>query len=59
VAMTGFGQASDRRRALDAGFDAHLVKPADVNALIEVATAPRPVAAKPGQPNPDEAKPSH
>jgi CheY-like chemotaxis protein len=41
VAMTGFGQASDRRRALEAGFDAHLVKPADVNALIEVATAPK------------------
>jgi len=39
VAMTGFGQASDRRRALEAGFDAHLVKPADVNALIEVAAA--------------------
>jgi len=46
VAMTGFGQASDRRRALDAGFDAHLVKPADVNALIEVATAPKAGHAK-------------
>ncbi len=41
VAMTGFGQASDRRRALEAGFDAHLVKPADVDALIEVATGPK------------------
>jgi signal transduction histidine kinase len=27
VALTGFGQESDRRRARDAGFDAHLVKP--------------------------------
>jgi signal transduction histidine kinase/CheY-like chemotaxis protein len=27
VAMTGYGQADDRRRALDAGFDAHATKP--------------------------------
>ena len=29
VALTGYGQAEDRRRALDAGFDRHLVKPVD------------------------------
>jgi PAS domain S-box-containing protein len=29
VAVTGYGQASDRRRAEAAGFDAHLVKPVD------------------------------
>ena len=29
VAITGWGQHADRRRALDAGFDAHLTKPAD------------------------------
>ena len=29
IAMTGYGQAEDRRRALEAGFDAHLVKPVD------------------------------
>ncbi|HYI88144.1 MAG TPA: response regulator, partial [Burkholderiales bacterium] len=29
VALTGFGLAEDRVRALDAGFDQHLVKPAD------------------------------
>jgi CheY-like chemotaxis protein len=28
VAMTGFGQASDRDQALAAGFDSHLIKPA-------------------------------
>jgi YD repeat-containing protein len=28
VAITGWGQADDRRRALSAGFDAHLTKPA-------------------------------
>jgi PAS domain S-box-containing protein len=29
VAMTGYGQEADRRRSLEAGFDHHLVKPAD------------------------------
>jgi CheY-like chemotaxis protein len=33
VAMTGFGQESDKRRAYDAGFDLHIVKPASVEAL--------------------------
>jgi signal transduction histidine kinase len=36
VAMTGWGQAEDRRRALEAGFDAHLVKPATLDALLEL-----------------------
>ena len=27
VALTGWGQQEDRLRALDAGFDLHLVKP--------------------------------
>ncbi|HYS09640.1 MAG TPA: CHASE domain-containing protein [Myxococcales bacterium] len=30
VALTGFGQQKDRARALDAGFDQHLVKPVDL-----------------------------
>jgi CheY-like chemotaxis protein len=29
VAMTGYGQETDRLQALDAGFDHHLVKPVD------------------------------
>lgn len=29
VAVTGFGQDSDRERALNSGFDAHIVKPVD------------------------------
>jgi CheY-like chemotaxis protein len=29
VAMTGYGQEDDRRRCLEAGFDHHVVKPAD------------------------------
>lgn len=30
VAVSGFGQPDDKRRALDAGFDEHITKPADV-----------------------------
>ena len=33
VAITGWGQEEDRRRALSAGFDAHLTKPADPDAI--------------------------
>ena len=29
IALTGYGQASDRKRSLEAGFDEHLVKPVD------------------------------
>jgi signal transduction histidine kinase/CheY-like chemotaxis protein len=33
IAMTGYGQPEDRRRALQAGFDAYLVKPVDPEEL--------------------------
>jgi len=33
VAVTGYGQESDRARILDAGFDHHLVKPIDIARL--------------------------
>jgi signal transduction histidine kinase/ActR/RegA family two-component response regulator/HAMP domain-containing protein len=33
VAVTGYGHDDDRRRALEAGFDAHLVKPVDLDEL--------------------------
>ena len=36
VATTGYGQDSDRRRSLDAGFDHHLVKPLDLHALYAI-----------------------
>jgi CheY-like chemotaxis protein len=39
IAMTGYGQAADRRRALAAGFDAHLVKPVDPNLLTRILAA--------------------
>ena len=41
VALTGWGQEGDRRRAMEAGFDYHLTKPVDPGALndllVEVA----------------------
>jgi two-component system CheB/CheR fusion protein len=36
VALTGYGQASDRARALQAGFDEHVVKPIGADALAQV-----------------------
>jgi len=36
VAMTGYGQAEDRRRALDAGFEAHVVKPVELDDLLRL-----------------------
>ena len=33
VALTGWGQESDRRRSQEAGFDTHLVKPLDLDKL--------------------------
>lgn len=36
VALTGYGQPDDRRRALDAGFDAHLTKPVKISVLEEL-----------------------
>ena len=42
VALTGWGQDEDRRRSSDAGFDTHLVKPVDPEALMQLlASAPR------------------
>ena len=36
IALTGYGQEEDRHSALAAGFDFHLVKPVDINRLLEV-----------------------
>jgi signal transduction histidine kinase len=44
VALTGWGQDSDRRRSREAGFDLHLVKPLDMGRLTEVLRR-RPAAA--------------
>lgn len=36
IAMTGWGRDEDRARALDAGFDAHVLKPLDLQRLREL-----------------------
>jgi two-component system CheB/CheR fusion protein len=46
VALTGWGQESDRRRSQEAGFDTHLVKPLDLDKLSALlAHLPEPAAA--------------
>jgi len=44
VAVTGWGQEEDRRRSQEAGFDHHLVKPVDLNALQKLLTSLKPPA---------------
>jgi CheY-like chemotaxis protein len=39
VALTGWGQDEDRRRSAEAGFDHHLVKPAEIDALQDLLAA--------------------
>ena len=39
IALTGYGQPDDVKRAHDAGFDAHLLKPVDPDALAKVLSA--------------------
>ncbi len=34
IAMTGYGQATDKAAAIDAGFDAHIVKPASADKIM-------------------------
>ncbi|MDK6079600.1 ATP-binding protein [Massilia varians] len=36
IALTGYGQSEDRERARQAGFDRHLVKPADLSELLRI-----------------------
>jgi CheY-like chemotaxis protein len=49
VAVTGYGQAEDRRRTKEAGFDAHLVKPVSQDALAHLI-ASVPPASSPARP---------
>jgi CheY-like chemotaxis protein len=39
IALTGYGQPEDRRRVVEAGFDAHAVKPVDPNELLRILKA--------------------
>ena len=45
IALTGYGLADDQRRVLEAGFDLHLVKPVDIQNLIEAIGRPAPLPA--------------
>jgi CheY-like chemotaxis protein len=36
IALTGWGQQQDRRRTQDAGFDAHLTKPVNFGAIMDL-----------------------
>lgn len=47
VALTGYGQESDRRRTLAAGFDLHLVKPLDPARLRDLLAAASDALADP------------
>jgi len=52
VALTGWGHVRDRRRSEEAGFDAHIVKPASpdmLNRVLRALDSPppgKPAAAK-------------
>ena len=45
VAQTGWGQDDDRRKSADAGFDHHLVKPVETDALLKLLAGLTPVPA--------------
>ncbi len=42
MALTGWGQDEDRQKSTEAGFDAHLVKPVDLEALAELLASLSP-----------------
>jgi signal transduction histidine kinase len=50
VALTGWGQDSDRQRSGEAGFDSHLVKPLDLDKLTDLlGRLPDPMEGEPAQ----------
>lgn len=53
VALTGYGQESDRRRALEAGFNYHMTKPASIDALEQLLIT-RPAGANAATARQDE-----
>ncbi|SHN41886.1 Signal transduction histidine kinase [Duganella sacchari] len=46
IALTGYGLAEDLRRVMEAGFDRHLVKPVDIDQLMEVIDSSAQVPVK-------------
>jgi PAS domain S-box-containing protein len=43
VAITGWGQAEDQKKSNEAGFDAHMVKPPDYDALMRLFSSHLPI----------------
>jgi CheY-like chemotaxis protein len=41
IALTGYGEAESRSRSAQAGFDFHMVKPADVDLLLTMLADPQ------------------
>lgn len=50
IALTGYGQDDDRRRSQEAGFNAHLVKPVDLDALRSALAHAEVLAQSPARP---------
>ena len=46
IALSGYGQASDRKLALEAGFDLHLAKPVDPEAVLTTIQELHPAATR-------------
>ncbi len=47
IALTGYGQEADRKMALEAGFDEHVVKPVDGATLKRLLAEGAPAPARP------------
>jgi two-component system CheB/CheR fusion protein len=58
VALTGYGQREDREAARRAGFDTHLVKPVDFDALLELLRTQTKPSAEAAQPVHEETSPA-
>lgn len=48
VALTGYGQEEDRRKAIESGFDLHLTKPISVDDLKRIFSDERLLSKRPG-----------
>ncbi|HYJ32606.1 MAG TPA: response regulator, partial [Candidatus Binatia bacterium] len=46
IALTGWGQAEDRDRTRAAGFDLHVVKPAEPATIAEILARPIPESVR-------------
>ena len=50
VAMTGFGNSDDKRRTREAGFDAHLTKPVELDVLVTLLNEAQERTGRAGKP---------